>query len=73
MLTPARFTSWLTPVRAAFFGSLLLSLAARIGGTINRDGILYVDTARLFLEGGFGAARELFNWPFLPILWPPRH
>ena len=68
MLTPARFPAWLTPLRAAFFGSLLLSLAARIGGTINRDGILYVDTARLFLEGGFGAARELFNWPFLPIL-----
>ncbi len=68
MLIPVRFTTWLTPVRAAFLGSLLLSLAARIGGTINRDGILYVDTARLFLEGGFGAARELFSWPFLPIL-----
>jgi hypothetical protein len=68
MLTLSRLPTWITPVRAAFFGSLLLSLAARIGGTINRDGILYVNTARAFLEGGFGAAHELFSWPFLPIL-----
>jgi hypothetical protein len=68
MLTLSRLPTWITPVRAAFFGSLLLSLAARIGGTINRDGILYVNTARAFLEGGFGAALELFRWPFLPIL-----
>lgn len=68
MLKLSRLPAWISPVRAAFFGSLLLSLAARIGGTINRDGILYVDTARVFLESGFGATRELFNWPFLSIL-----
>lgn len=68
MLTSSRPPAWITPVRVAFVGSLLLSLAARIGGTINRDGMRYVETARVFLESGFEAARELYNWPFLPIL-----
>lgn len=68
MLIPARLAAALTPVRTAFVGSLLLSLLARSGGMINRDGMLYVDTARTFLDGGFGAAREVFSWPFLSIL-----
>ena len=59
----------ITPVQAAFFGSLLLSLAAILTNpTINRDGILYVETARNFLLGGFNVAHSTFNWPFFPIL-----
>ncbi|MBI2307248.1 MAG: hypothetical protein HYU78_08085 [Rhodocyclales bacterium] len=58
---------WLTPVRAVFLGSLLLSLIARLGSTLNRDGMLYVKGAQAFLDGGFAAAREVFNWPFLSI------
>jgi len=51
-----------------FFVSLVLSLIAIQGSTLNRDGILYVETARIFLESGVGAATATFNWPFLPIL-----
>jgi hypothetical protein len=68
LLSAARLPAWLTPVVAAFIGSLLLSLTARLGSTLNRDGMLYVRTSQAFLEGGFDAAMGLFNWPFLPIL-----
>ncbi len=58
-----------SPVLATFALSLLLSLLARMGSLINRDGILYVETARVFLEGGFAAAMADFYWPFFPILF----
>ena len=59
----------LSPVQAAFLGSLILSLIAVLSTpTINRDGILYVETARIFLQDGLSAAFKSFNWPFLPIL-----
>jgi hypothetical protein len=64
---PKALPRWLTPVFAAFSGSLLLSLAARLGSTINRDGTLYIGTAQAFLDGGFAAAKALFAWPFLSI------
>jgi hypothetical protein len=62
-----RFANRLTPVRATFFASLTLSLIAWFGSTVNRDGMLYVKAAHAFLDGGFAAAREVFNWPFLPV------
>lgn len=68
LLSPSRLPAWLTPVVAAFAGSMLLSLLARIGGTLNRDGMLYVRASQAFFEGGFDAARASFNWPFLSIL-----
>lgn len=49
-------------------GSLLLSLVANQGTIINRDGVLYVDTARIFLEQGLSAAMASFSWPLLPVL-----
>ena len=59
----------ISPVQAAFFGSLLLSFVATLSNpVINRDGILYVETARIFLVDGFLAAYQLYNWPFLPVL-----
>lgn len=59
----------ISPVQAAFVCSLLLSAIAIITSpTLNRDGMLYVDTARVFQESGFAAAKANFNWPFLPIL-----
>ncbi len=58
-----------TPVQATFLASLLLSLIALVSNPIiNRDGILYVETARVFLQDGFLASFKSFNWPFLPIL-----
>lgn len=54
--------------RLAFLGSLVLSLVALQGAVLNRDGMLYVDTARVFLEQGLAAARAQFDWLFLPLL-----
>lgn len=56
------------PVWVAFFASILLSLIALKGSALNPDGMLYVDTARMFAEGGFHAAIATFAWPFFPIL-----
>ncbi len=60
--------NWLTPVAATFLASLALSLIARLGSTVNRDGMLYVNTAQAYLDGGFAAAKALFAWPLLPII-----
>jgi len=57
------------PVRMAFIGSLLLSAAAfGSGGLINRDGIHYVDAARVYLEEGLILHLDTLHWRFLPIL-----
>lgn len=59
---------WLTPAAATFVASLILSLTARLGSTVNRDGMLYVNTAQAYLDGGFAAAKALFAWPLLSII-----
>lgn len=59
--------SFLGPTQTTFIVSLLLSLIAGLDGTLNRDGMLYVDTAKIFLAEGYTAARANFAWPFLPI------
>ncbi len=69
--TTERLTTWargLGPVRAAFLASLLLSLVAAQGSLINRDGIIYIDTARAILEQGLFAPRQGIDWQFLSIL-----
>lgn len=59
----------LSPVWTAFVASVLLSLLAiATSGTLNRDGMLYVDAARLFQQAGWSGAQEIFAWPFLPVL-----
>ena len=61
--------SFLTPIWAAFMGSAILStIAIATGTTLNRDGMLYVDTARVFLKEGLPAAIDTYAWPFLSIL-----
>ena len=60
---------WIKPVQAAFAGSLMLSLIAILTNpVINRDGILYLETARVFMQEGLAAAFHTFNWPFFSIL-----
>ncbi|MCK2097012.1 hypothetical protein [Thauera aromatica] len=57
------------PVLTAFVLSLLLSVIAVAGSDdLNRDGMLYVDAARAFLDGGLESARTRFDWLFLPGL-----
>jgi hypothetical protein len=57
-----------SPSWVAFSCSLVLSLISVYGDTLNRDGMLYVDTARMFVEDGIKGATSTFNWPFLPML-----
>lgn len=49
--------------------SFLLSVLAVVtDDIINADGILYVNMAEAYLEGGLSASAELYNWPFFAIL-----
>jgi hypothetical protein len=67
-LSALRLPACVTPVSVAFLVSLLLTVIAHHNKSINLDGIHYVRTALEFLNNGFDAARDTFNWPFLPIL-----
>lgn len=65
---PALGLSAIDPAWAAFVGSLILSLVAVVGSDgPNRDGMLYLDNARVFLEDGFAAAFRHYDWPFMAI------
>lgn len=45
-----------------------LTASALIAGTVvNRDGILYLDTAQAYLHGGLGAAIQSYPWPAYAI------
>jgi hypothetical protein len=49
--------------------SLLLSILAVItDDVINSDGVLYVEMAEAFLEGGLAGAANLYNWPLYSVL-----
>ena len=49
--------------------SLLLSVFAYYSNDIiNNDGILYMNMAEAFLQGGLAETFKLFNWPFFSIL-----
>ncbi len=53
----------LSPVWTAFIGSILLSVIALAGSVApNNDGMLYVETARIYQSGGWQAAQALFDW-----------
>jgi hypothetical protein len=53
---------------AAAFSLLLSLIATATDDVLNSDGMLYVDTARVFVEQGIGAAFRGFEWPFLSLL-----
>lgn len=69
-----RSAAWLraeggaAPVWGTFAASLILSLIALAPGGLNRDGMLYSEAARAFVEGGLPAAKAVFSWPFLAVL-----
>lgn len=50
------------------YGVFLSTLAIATSGTLNRDGMLYVEAANAYLRGGIEAATAIFAWPFLSIL-----
>ena len=62
------YRSWINPLSMVVIGSLLLSIIAicdkRLPG---RDGMLYIETASIFLEEGLSAARAHFDWVFFPV------
>lgn len=65
---------WISPVRLAFAGSLLLSLIAVLGEvTIGKDGAFYVDLAVTFLDSGVRATFERFDWPWFSIFLAVLH
>jgi len=37
-------------------------------GEINRDGIMYLTQSQFIVEGNWGRAMEIYNWPFFSIL-----
>jgi hypothetical protein len=56
------------PVRAAFVASLLLSLIAVQGHLVNRDGIFYLEAARVVAETGLMEGLRTGAWGILPAL-----
>ena len=52
---------------------ILLSIIATLivflqQGEINRDGIMYLTQSQFIVEGNWGRAMEIYNWPFFSIL-----
>ncbi len=52
----------------AILGSIALSLWLNSTALINNDGILYLNVAKSFIEGGLHAATDVYSWPFYSIL-----
>ena len=54
--------------------SLLFSiLAFQLDGLMNSDGILYMNMAKAYLDGGLQATAQLYDWPFFSILVATLH
>lgn len=52
----------------AFFGLCISLLSLCTDGLVNRDGILYIQTAQVFNESGFIASFNQYKWPFYSIM-----
>jgi hypothetical protein len=58
-----------TSAQAVFIASLLLSFIAVMNNPVlNRDGMLYIETAHNILKHGISGATQNFDWPLLPLL-----
>jgi hypothetical protein len=61
----------LNSVRKLSALAVIISVAIGMfmGEVINRDGIVYVNAAQAFKDGGVGASMQVYNWPFYSILF----
>jgi hypothetical protein len=48
---------------------ITVTIGMSMGEVINRDGIVYVNAAQAFLDGGLGASLQVYNWPFYSIFF----
>lgn len=64
--SPWNGVSW--PLAAGVLSLALSAVKLASHSTINTDGILYLETAQLFVEQGLRAAFHQFDWSFFPIL-----
>lgn len=55
-------------VKIALLGLCLSLVTFFMGGMINRDGVIYLETAKVFEESGFIASFRQFKWPFYSIV-----
>lgn len=55
-------------IATATLSALLSIYAIATNDVINNDGILYIQTAGAFLEGGISKTMTVFSWPFFPII-----
>lgn len=68
------YGTYLTPVRVALVGSVILSLIAVFGVvTVGKDGALYLDIAERIGSVGFSEAWKGFDWPWYPLLLAGTH
>lgn len=68
------YGKYLTPVRLALLGSVVLSLIAVLGVvTVGKDGALYLDIAERIGSAGVVEAWKGFDWPWYPLLLAGTH
>ncbi|HDY86238.1 MAG TPA: hypothetical protein ENH74_11255 [Methylophaga sp.] len=74
-LTKNTDISQLSSIRfyAALTSLLLSVLAFQHDDLINSDGILYLNMASAYLQGGLSATAELYDWPFFSMLIAEMH
>lgn len=58
----------LTRLAGVLLAFVFMLTAVAVDGMINRDGILYLDTASAYLSGGLKAATQTYPWPAYPIV-----
>lgn len=69
----ARLQGWLFPRGDIRWFAALLSVVMSViilshRQPVNNDGLLYLHVAEAFIQHGFAAAQQLYNWNFYPIL-----
>jgi hypothetical protein len=67
-----KILSRITPTQFLYLWAILASVALSVWlnnhSIINNDGISYLRATQAFLDNGFWAAKDIYRWPFYPIL-----